>query len=216
MTYIFSALTDSNRRNRCVSRRDLRGFTLTEIVVVIFMIAVLAAVASPAFVKVMRDSNLSRLNMQIAEVYRTAYLESAAQSTTLVRYIAGDPTVDNDTATPFGFALITSTLDTAAPTLVSPRRCAAINWDNPANTVRLVLLRRDLVPNAGTIKFLANNNQETTPPDVCYAQRRAFVRVNNGVFTEMQGVARVAVQNTQSNVTRRVLIPAFGLPRLIQ
>ena len=178
--------------------------------VVVFMIAMLAAVASPAFIKVMRDSNLSRINMQIAEVYRTAYLESAAQSTTLVRYVPGT------NGTVHRFLLIRSTLDTATPTLVSPRRCAAIDWTDPAHTERRILFRPDVIPETGIIKFLGNNNQEITPPDVCYAQRRAFVRVNNGAFVEMQGATRISVTNLQSKVARRVLVPSFGLPRLIQ
>ncbi len=211
MTCLFPPKTDSNRRNRCVSRRDLRGFTLTEIMVVIFMIAVLAAVASPAFIKVMRDTKLSQVNMRIAEVYRTAYLESAAQSTNLVRYTGGNPPT---------FELIQSTLDTAAPTLVSPRRCAAIDWTNPAHTRQQWTFARYLTDSdgeaQGTTGFVTNNNQAVTQADVCYAQRRAFVRFGNGAFVEMQGAARISVKNVQSNVTRRVLIPSFGLPRLIQ
>lgn len=207
MTCIFSAPIDFNRRKRCVSRRDLRGFTLTEIMVVIFMIAVLAAVASPAFIKVMRDTNLSRLNMQIAEVYRKAYIESAEQSTYLVRY---------NSAGTSKFELIKATLDTATPTLVSPRRCNAIDWTDPAHSRQSVYFKGDLIPNFGTIGYTTNANVEKTKADVCYAQRRAFVRYDDGVFTEMQGAGRVYVKNLQSNVTRRVLIPSFGLPRLIQ
>jgi len=185
----------------------LRGFTLAEIMVVIFMIAVLAAVASPAFIKVMRDTNLSRLNMQIAEVYRKAYIESAEQSTYLVRY--------NATATS-KFELVKSTLDTATPSLVSPRRCNAIDWTNPAHTRQNVYFKGDLIPEFGTIGYLTNTNEEKAKADVCYAQRRAFVRYDDGVFVEMQGAARVYVKNVQSKVMRRVLVPSFGLPRLIQ
>jgi prepilin-type N-terminal cleavage/methylation domain-containing protein len=44
VAFLSSIELDCNRRKQCVSRRDFRGFTLTEIMVVIFMIAVLAAV----------------------------------------------------------------------------------------------------------------------------------------------------------------------------
>ena len=207
MTCIFSAQTDFDRRKRCVTRRDLRGFTLTEIMVVIFMIAVLAAVASPSFIKVMRDSNLGRLNMQIAEVYRKAYIESAEQSTFLVRWTGGNsPNIE----------LVKATLDTPTPTLVAPRRCNAIDWTDPAHTHQNVIIRSDLIPKYGTVGYLTNTNVEKTKADVCYSQRRAFVRYDNGTFTEMQGAGRVYVKNVQSNITRRVLIPSFGLPRLIQ
>jgi prepilin-type N-terminal cleavage/methylation domain-containing protein len=202
-----STLTDFNRRTRSIKHRDLRGFTLTEIMVVILMIAVLSAVASPSFVKVMRDSNLSRMNMQIAEVYRKAYIESAEQSTYLVRWTGGN--------TP-NMELIKATLDTATPTLVSPRRCNAIDWTDPAHTRQTIYLKADSIPQLMTVGYLTNTNVEKPKADVCYSQRRAFVRYDNGVFADMQGAGRVYVKNVQSNMTRRVLIPSFGLPRLIQ
>jgi hypothetical protein len=67
-----------------------------------------------------------------------------------------------------------------------------------------------------TVGYLTNTNVEKPKADVCYSQRRAFVRYDNGVFDDMQGAGRVYVKNVQSNMTRRVLIPSFGLPRLIQ
>jgi prepilin-type N-terminal cleavage/methylation domain-containing protein len=164
-----------------VGRRDLRGFTLTEVMVVVFMIAVLAAVASPSFVKVMRDTSLSRMNMHIAEVYRKAYVESAEQATYLVRWTGGTaPTIE----------LVKATLDSQFPSLVSPKYAS--------------------------LGYLTNANEEKTKADVCYSQRRAFVRYDDGAFVDMPGAGRIYVKNLQTNVMRRVLIPSFGLPRLIQ
>lgn len=188
-------------------RRVSRGFTLTEIMVVIFIIAILAVVASPAFIKVMRDSGLNRMTMEIAGIYRTAYLESAAQSTCLVRWKGG--------ATP-SIELVRATLDTSQPTLVSPRGCNAIDWTDPAHTHDLRPFNTTTIPNYATVGYLSNNNTEKNVADVCYSQRRAFVRFDNGVFTEMPGAGRVYVKNMQTNIMRRVLIPPFGLPRLIQ
>lgn len=173
----------------------------------IFMIAILAVVASPSFIKVMRDTGLSRMNMQIAEVYRKAYIESAEQSTYMVRWTGGTtPRIE----------LVKATLDTALPTLVSPRRCNAIDWTDPAHTRQTLNFRGDLIPKYATVGYLTNTNTEKPKADVCYAQRRAFVRYDENAFSDMPGAGRVYVKNMQSNMIRRVLIPSFGLPRLIQ
>lgn len=175
--------------------------------VVIFMIAILAAVASPAFIKVFRDTGLSRLTMQIAEVYRKAYIESAEQSTYMVRWTGG--------TTP-RFELVKSTLDTPTPSLVSPRRCNAIDWTDPAHIRQRMYFQSDLIPKYATIGYLDNTGTEHTTTDICYSQRRAFVRHDEGIFAELPGAGRMYVKNMQSNMMRRVLIPSFGLPRLIQ
>jgi prepilin-type N-terminal cleavage/methylation domain-containing protein len=208
---LYSAPANLSPRHQLLAfrkaRGKTRGFTLTEILVVILMIAILAAVASPSFVKVMRDTNLNKLQMQIAEVYRKAYLESAAQSTYLVRWTGGNaPKME----------LVKATLDSDTPTLVSPRRCDAIVWTDPAHTRQTVTLSTEYIPKFATVGFLNNQNQEKLKADICYSQRRAYVRYDDGVFTELAGAARIYVYNTQTKVTRKVLIPAFGLPRLAQ
>jgi prepilin-type N-terminal cleavage/methylation domain-containing protein len=204
---LYSSSADFIRRRRRAAFAKTRGFTLTEILVVILMIAILAAVASPSFVKMMRDASLNRMNMQIAEVYRTAYVESAAQSTFLVRWNGGNtPSIE----------IIRATLDSATPTLVSPRRCNTITWADPAHARQTLEFNEAFIPEFATIGFLAPNNQEQTRADICYSQRRAYVRYDDGVFTELPGAARTYVKNLKTNVTRRVLIPTFGLPRLVQ
>lgn len=171
------------------------------------MIAILAAVASPSFVKVMRDANLNRLNMQIAEVYRKAYVESAEQSTFLVRWTGGNaPKIE----------LVKATLDSATPTLVSPRRCNAIVWTDPEHTRQTISFSTNYIPKFATVGFLINQNDEKPKADICYSQRRAYVRYDDGVFTELPGAARLYVKNTQTGVVRKVLVPSFGLPRLVQ
>lgn len=188
--------------------RPSRGFTLTEVIVVIFLIALLAAIASPSFVRVMRDSSMSRMNMQLAEIYRRAYIESAAQSTILVRWTGGNtPNIE----------YVTATLDTAQPTLVSPRRCNSITWTAPEHRKQTFRFAASFIPEFATLSFTDNTNQERQFAEICYSQRRAQIRFDGvSAFVDMPGAARLSVKNVQTNVMRRVLIPAFGLPRLIQ
>jgi prepilin-type N-terminal cleavage/methylation domain-containing protein len=205
-----SAPADFIRHRRRPAFGKTRGFTLTEILVVIFMIAILAAVASPSFVKVMRDANLNRLNMRIADVYRTAYLESAGQTTTLVHWNAAasppDPLME----------IVRATLDSNTPTLVSPRRCGAIDWADPAHVRTTIIRESASLPEFSAVGYLNSGNTEIARADICYSQRRAYVRHDDGVFTELPSAARFFVKNNKTNVIRKVLIPSFGLPRLAQ
>ena len=208
MTCPPSALAQFRRFARSARHGRLRGFTLTEVVVVILMIAIMATVASPAFVRMMRDSALSRINMQIAEIYRKAYIESAEQSTYLVRWTGGNaPRIE----------LIRATLDTPFPQLVSPRRCNAIDWNDPAHTKQTLGFNGAEIGEYASVGYLTNTGELKTQADVCYSQRKAFVRYNNqDSFVEMPAAGRIFVKNLKTNLTRRVLIPSYGLPRLIQ
>lgn len=186
----------------------LRGFTLTEILVVIFMIALLAAIASPAFIRIMRDIGLSRLTMQLAEIYRRGYVESSERATFVVRFRKpnGMPQIET----------VRAALDTPTPTLISPRGCNTINWDDPTlerQTYRFSAADKvDIV----SIGFLGPDNAEQATADVCFARRSAFVRYNNGAFAPMAGAAKLSVKNLANGRVRRVLVPSFGLPRVIQ
>ncbi|WP_170319362.1 prepilin-type N-terminal cleavage/methylation domain-containing protein [Polyangium spumosum] len=186
----------------------LGGFTLTEILVVIFMIALLAAIASPAFIRIMRDIGLSRLTMQLAEIYRRGYVESNERATFVVRFrkANGLPQVET----------VRAALDTPTPTLISPRGCNTINWDDPTlerQTFRFAAADKKEIVDVG---FLGPDNASEDTADVCFSRRKAFVRYNGGAFTEMVGAARLTVTNLSNGRVRRVLVPSFGLPRVIQ
>lgn len=185
-----------------------RGFTLTEILVVIFMITLLAAVASPAFIRIMRDIGLSRLTMQLAEIYRRGYVESSERATFLVRFRKPSGAVQVET--------VRAALDTPAPTLISPRGCNTIDWADPTlerQTYRFASTDKKTIVDVG---FLGPDNSNQEIADVCFARRTAFVRYNDGAFVQMTGAAKLSVTNLANGRVRRVLVPSFGLPRVIQ
>ncbi|MDC3981815.1 prepilin-type N-terminal cleavage/methylation domain-containing protein [Polyangium jinanense] len=196
-------------RTRTAGAADrARGFTLTEILVVIFTIALLAAVASPAFIRIMRDIGMSRLTMQLAELYRRGYVESSERATFLVRFRKPSGAVQVET--------VRAALDTPTPTLISPRGCNTINWDDPAlerQTYRFASTDKKTLVEVG---FLGPDNSIQDIADVCFARRTAFVRYNDGAFVQMVGAAKLSVKNLANGRIRRVLVPSFGLPRVIQ
>lgn len=188
-----------------------RGFSLTEVLVVIFMIALLAVVASPAFTRMMRDVSLSRAAMQIAEVYRRAYVESADR-TMMLRW-------DGSASAPAVLEMRKAKLDDpAAPkALIPPHGCNAITWTDPARYELSTLeVRGSDMKEYASLTFLDATGAAKEKADVCFSQHRAYVRFDNGSFVEMNGVSRIQVKNLKSGGVRDVLLPASGLARVSQ
>ncbi|WP_248913990.1 pilus assembly FimT family protein [Polyangium aurulentum] len=188
-----------------------RGFSLTEVLVVILMIALLAVVASPAFVRMMRDVGLSRSAMQIAEVYRRAYVDSADR-TTLLRW-------DGSDSAPALLEMRKSKLDDpkAPNALVPPHGCNAIAWNDPTRYERSHLnMRGSDAKEYASFTFLDASGNAKEKADVCFSQHRAYVRFDDGAFVAMSGVSRVRVKNSKSGAVRDVLVPSSGLARVWQ
>lgn len=174
------------------------------------MISLLAAVASPSFVKIMRDIGLSRMTMQLAEIYRRAYVDSSERETSLVRFRyqgagLGTPLVETRRAR----------IDTAPLTLAAPRRCNAINWDDPTIERQVYNLQWSGLGEYVDLDF-TNNGALHPMADVCFSRRHAFIRYDEGSFADMTTSARVGVKNLKTGLVRRVFIPTNGLPRLAQ
>ncbi len=195
---------------RLFRRTRSAGFTLTEILVVIVMIAILAAVASPSFIKIMRDIGVSRLTQQFAEIYRRAYVDSSERQTTLVRFRYGG----SGLATPM-FETRKAQIDNGSLSLVAPRRCNSIDWNAPTIERTPYNFSKVGVDEIADVEFSTNNN--TMPlADICFSRRRAFIRIDDGAFAEMTQSSRLLVKNLKTGLVRRVFVPANGLPRLAQ
>jgi prepilin-type N-terminal cleavage/methylation domain-containing protein len=204
------ATQDPSVKRLHLSRR--RGFTLIEVLVVIFMIALLAAIASPAFVRMMRDISLSRLAMQFSEMYRRAYVESADHAVVL-RWDTTDP--ENLLEVRRGRLDLPGN---ATPTLIPPHGCNTINWALATSYERTTFkLRGSDTPDLASMTFLDPAGTTQSHAEICYTRHRAFVRYDQGApFVALDGVARIRVKNLKTTAVREVLIPPHGLSRVWQ
>jgi len=171
------------------------------------MIALLAAIASPAFIRIMRDIGLSRLTMQLAELYRRGYVESSEKATYLVRFNATNALKLETTR---------AALDTPQPTLVSPRSCNAIDWTNPLLERQTYVFSATDNKDFASVTFEAPGGAAKDTADICFSRRRAYIRFDDGAFVEMVGAAKLSVKNLATGRIRKMMIPSYGLPRVVQ
>jgi type II secretion system protein H len=81
------ALQRGARLGQSLGRATRRGFTLVELVVVVIIITVFAALATPTIVKQLRDRHLREGGQKIASVYRQARMRAMGRgSAVLVRF----------------------------------------------------------------------------------------------------------------------------------
>jgi prepilin-type N-terminal cleavage/methylation domain-containing protein len=200
-----------------------RGFTLAEVLTVIVLIGVLASIASPSFIRLMRDRGVSRATMQVMDAYRTARARSLERDAIVVRFSA--------TGGPGGVPRIelyeAVTQEVGAP----PPTCNATAWGPGSPTSRL-LAGMNFSPDpeaspttdgdeAGAIElsppvFADENGGPKGFADVCFTARgKTWIRyVAGDSFTPLSGVPSVAMINKRTGFKRVVFIPPNSPARI--
>jgi type IV fimbrial biogenesis protein FimT len=190
--------------------RSARGFTLVEMLATIMIIALLAALATPSFIAMIRDRRVVRAGLYLADSYREARTRALSRgNSTLVRWRsdgAGKGTVEMyETIVSTTSAAVPKTCNTADFSLGSTDARVITTFDFAGTTYELA-----------NMKLYTDANAETTIADVCFSpDGRALVRyTDSGGMVPLTGVLHYDVINTRTNFKRVVFVPPNGVARL--
>jgi type IV fimbrial biogenesis protein FimT len=191
-----------------------RGFTLLELMVVIAVIGMCAALASPAFINVVRDSRVSKAALETSDMYRLARARAMGRgSAVLVRW------TQSGGVTGAGLLEMREALTpnaTGAP--LPSSSCATTDWTNASLTSRHITtfdFGTGLYTDA-QVRYVDELNAAETFSEICFTPRgRTYVRYGaGGVFSPLVGVPSYTVTNTRSNRVRTVFVPPNGAARV--
>jgi type IV fimbrial biogenesis protein FimT len=183
---------------------------MVEMLAAIMIIAVLAALATPSFIAIIRDRRVVRAGLYLADSYREARTRALSRgNSTLVRWRsdgAGKGTVEM-------YETIVSTTSASVP-----KACNTADWSIGSSDTRVI----SIYDFAGTTYELANmklfseQGAETAIADICFApDGRSFVRyTDSGAMSPLTGVLHYDVVNTRTNFRRVVFVPPNGVARL--
>lgn len=184
---------------------------MMEMLAVVAIIGMLAALASPSFIRQLRDNRINRAAMHISESYRHARMRALGRGTAvLVRW--------NSAGGPNSKGL----LETFEPGLLADAfpnpSCVTPEWQTPASNRRVDFLAigNGLYEGASVALFREGASTAQTVVDVCFTPRgRTYIRNGTaGAFVALAGTARYDVTNTATNRTRQVFVPPNGVARL--
>jgi len=195
-----------------VARSSRRGFTLIELMVVVVVIAITAAIAMPGIMNRMKSNRAKMAAEQIAVMYRQARLRSIGRSAAiLVRYDNGVVSVHEAIQGTTATAPECSRLP--AVSCITP----LTRWANANESQQLE--RRDFVNNNDFLLEVSDAvGANPAQLDVCFAPSgRAFIRDDpTDVFTPWTSPVRINVDRSDGVGFRRaVLVSPTGTAKVV-
>lgn len=199
------------RRDRGARQRSTgrRGFTLVELLAAVVIIAVLAALATPSFIAMMRDRRVTGAAQILADSYREARAESLRRGiAVLVRWRPGGGK---------GSVEIREAVVPLAGTAVI-KGCTTADWSSGSIETRSVSLINLATPRyeLAQIQLKDEAGQDASFSDVCFAPdgRTYKTYAEGGSPDLLTGVPYFEVKNTQTTTIRKVFVPPNGIARM--
>jgi type IV fimbrial biogenesis protein FimT len=194
----------------------VRGFTLIELMVVVVLVSILAAIAVPGVVERLRQRRVSEAAQKIAGLYRGARIRALGRgSAVLVRWKDGRFTVYE--------AVQGATAVGANCALIPSSSCLRADWANDGSDMRHEVGsfrfadRGEYTDADVSVTVNGTDGSSSTTLDVCFSPAgQTFSRTNlTGSFTPLNGVVGAAVTRAAdlsvAHLTHRVAVLPNGM-----
>ncbi len=205
-----SVLLFQRRVRLARARGASAGFTLIELMVVVVIIAILAAISVPMFVARMRERRSQQAAMQLAGIYREARMRALGRGAAiLVKYKDATWSVlEGVEGAQASIARTTSANCQSLPTT----GCLTNGWTS-ATSRNITTFDPSGLGESLTAKVKFGGSDQTKL-DVCFSPLgRAFVRTD-GTWSTLTSVITVDVQRGTEGLQRTVVVLPNGTARL--